>query len=97
MDELGSTRSNVHDVGRLPGCVKRLIPQILRLAGQSKSSKARFPEETQGKENMHGYLAYWVSSAKPLEDSLRDVDKLREICAVVPVNPAFGNRRSGNA
>lgn len=97
MDERGSIRSNVQDVRRLPGCVKGLIPQILRLAGQSNRSNACFPEETQGKENTHGDLAYWVSSAKPLEDCVRDVDKLREICAVVPVNPAFGNRRSGNA
>lgn len=74
-----------------------LIPQILRLAGQSNGPNPCFAEETQGKENMHGDSAYGVGFGKPLQERAKLVDKLREICAVVPVNQGLGNGCSGNA
>jgi hypothetical protein len=56
-----------------------------------------FADETQGKENVHRDLAHCVGFVKPLQQRAKLVDKLREICAVVPVNRSVGNGCSGNA
>jgi len=56
----------------------------LRLAGRVNLLTTCFPDETQGKENVHGDLAHCVGFVKPLQERAKLVDKLREICAVVP-------------
>lgn len=71
-----------------------LIPQILRLAEHPISERSCFPEETRGKENVQSNFANSKWFVKPLQEKWRVVDKLREICAVVPVNRVSGNGRS---